>query len=137
MFRPLLYETKVLGLHDVLAPINSHVASYPENPDRQFGPWGLSFASDRWDLRRALVLEMRAKEPVSDLHARQVVYVDLQTLQPLYMATYDTKEEFTNIGMYAGVRDRADGRRREPPREHVADRRPRSHRPQRRRRPET
>lgn len=102
VFRPLLYDSQVLGLHDVLAPINTQEAGYPENPDRQFGPWGLSFASDRWDLRRALVLEMRAKEPTGDLNARQVVYVDLQTQQPMYMATFDGKEELTNIGMYAG-----------------------------------
>ncbi|MCP5068200.1 MAG: DUF1329 domain-containing protein [bacterium] len=102
VFRPLLYETVVLGLHDVLAPINSAVPGYPENEDRDFGPWGLSFASDRWDLRRALVLEMRAKEPTGDLNARQVLYVDLQTLQPLYMATFDGKEEMTNAGLYTG-----------------------------------
>ncbi len=102
VFRPLLYETVVLGLHDVLAPINTTVPGYPENEDRDFGPWGLSFASDRWDLRRALVLEMRAKDPTGDLNSRQVVYVDLQTLQPLYMATFDGKEEMTNVGLYAG-----------------------------------
>ena len=35
---------------------------YPTAEDRPFGPWGLSFASDRWDLRRALVIEGRAKD---------------------------------------------------------------------------
>ena len=34
---------------------------WPAAPDRDFGPWGLSFASDRWDLRRALVIEARSK----------------------------------------------------------------------------
>ncbi len=102
VLRPLLYDTKVLGLHDVLAPINSKVPGYPENPDRDFGPWGLSFASDTWDLRRALVLEMRAKEKTGDLNARQVLYVDLQTLQPLYMATFDGRDEMTNVGLYVG-----------------------------------
>ena len=57
--RPLLYYWTLRGVHDVLAPINSHSPSYPEKDDRAFGPWGLSFASDRWDLRRALVLEAR------------------------------------------------------------------------------
>jgi hypothetical protein len=46
-------------------------------------PLGPSFADDRWDLRRALVLQARAKEgrggdPVS----RLVLCVDLQTLVP-------------------------------------------------------
>lgn len=101
VFRPNKYETKVVGLHDILAPINSKSGGYPENPDRDFGPWGLSLASDTWDLRRALVLEMRAKEPLGTLSDRQILYVDLQTLQPLYMATFDKKNEMTNIGAYA------------------------------------
>jgi hypothetical protein len=102
-FRPLLYDVKVLGLHDVLAPLNAVAAGYPDNPDREFGPYGLSFASDRWDLRRALVLELRSKEGVgSEIEPRQVLYVDLQTLQPLFVATYDKKNEMTNVGMYVG-----------------------------------
>jgi len=101
--RPLLYNAKLLGLHDVLAPINAAIPCYPENPDRDFGPWGLSFASDRWDLRRALVLEAVSKDPVGgDRDARLIFYVDLQTLQPLYMATYDNKGEMTNVGYYVG-----------------------------------
>jgi hypothetical protein len=102
-FRPLLYDVKLLGMHDVLTPINAVSPCYPESPDRDFGPWGLSFASDRWDLRRALVLEATAKDPVGgDRDAKLIVYVDLQTLQPLYMATYDSKGEMTNVGYYVG-----------------------------------
>ncbi len=101
--RPLLYDARLLGMHDVLAPINATIPCYPENPDRAFGPWGLSFASDRWDLRRALVLEATAKNPVGgDRDAKLILYVDLQTLQPLYMATYDSKGEMTNAGYYVG-----------------------------------
>jgi hypothetical protein len=110
-FRPLLYDVTVVGVHDVLAPINASTPSYPENPDREFGPWGLSFASDRWDLRRALVLDIRAKQGTgSEIEPRQVLYVDLQTLQPLYIATFDAKNEMTNVGLYVGrwSEDRAD-----------------------------
>jgi len=99
--RPLLYDVALVGMHDVLAPINSAVPCYPENPDRDFGLWGLSFASDRWDLRRALVLEATSKAPTGgDRDAKLILYVDLQTLQPLYMATYDGKGEMTNVGHY-------------------------------------
>jgi hypothetical protein len=101
--RPLLWAARVLGLHDVLAPIAASTPSYPENPDRDFGPWGISFASDRWDLRRALVLELTAVEATGgDRDARQIMYVDLQTLHPLYIATYDGRDERTNVGMYVG-----------------------------------
>lgn len=102
-FRPLLYDVKVVGLHDVLAPINASTPSYPDNPDREFGPFGLSFASDRWDLRRALVLDLRAKQTTgAEIEPRQILYVDLQTLQPLYIATLDDKNEMTNVGLYVG-----------------------------------
>jgi hypothetical protein len=100
--RPLLYQARVVGLHDVLAPINAVTPAYPEDPDRDFGPWGLSFGGDRWDLRRALVLDLTLNEPSSpDRVSAQRLYVDLQTLHPLYMATFDDAQELTNVGMYA------------------------------------
>jgi hypothetical protein len=101
--RPLLYRVELIGLHDVLTPINAMTPCYPDNPDRDFGPWGLSFASDRWDLRRALVLEASSKHSAGgDRDAKLILYVDLQTLQPLYMATYDGDGEMTNVGYYVG-----------------------------------
>jgi hypothetical protein len=102
-FRPNLYSAKVVGLHDVLAPINLAAPVWPEAPDRDFGPWGLSFASDRWDFRRALVIEATQREATgASENARQLIYVDLQTLQPLYMASFDTKNEMANVGIFAG-----------------------------------
>jgi hypothetical protein len=103
--RPLLYEFRVLGLQDVLAPINAATPAFPTQPDRDFGPYGLSFASDRWDLRRALVLEGRRRQPESGAAeevARLVVWSDLQTLQPLYYASYDEKGEPIDVGQYTG-----------------------------------
>jgi len=100
--RPNLYAVRVLGLHDVLAPINLANAVWPANEDRDFGPWGLSFASDRFELRRALVLEATQREAAEASEtARMTLYVDLQTLHPLYVATFDTDGEMTNVGVYA------------------------------------
>jgi hypothetical protein len=109
--RPLLYGFRVLGVQDVLAPINAANALYPAQPDRDFGPWGLSFASDRWDLRRALVLEGTAKDAKGgDQVAKLILYVDLQTLHPLYYLSFDSKGESRDVGMYVGrwSEDRAD-----------------------------
>jgi len=101
--RPILYEHRVLGVQDVLAPINATNPMYPEAEERAFGPWGLSFASDRWDLRRALVIEGRAKElPGGEHAARFVRYVDLQTLHPLYYMAYDARDELIDLGMFVG-----------------------------------
>lgn len=102
-FRPNLYSAKIVGLHDVLAPINIAEPVWPANEDRDFGPWGLSFASDRWDFRRALVIEATERERSGpDETARQILYVDLQTLQPLFTATFDRKNEMTNVGVFVG-----------------------------------
>jgi hypothetical protein len=103
--RPLLYSFRVLGVQDILAPINSANAAYPTQPNRDFGPSGLSWASDRWDLRRALVLEGRAREgaKLSDSGlAHTVLWVDLQTLYPLYFASYDAKGDTVDVGYWVG-----------------------------------
>ncbi|MBW2235180.1 MAG: DUF1329 domain-containing protein [Deltaproteobacteria bacterium] len=101
--RPLLYRYKVRGVQDVLSPINANQPAYPENKDRGFGSWGLSFASDRWDLRRALVLEATAKHVGSGTDAaKQVYYIDLQTGQPLFLASWDKRGEIIDVGMYVG-----------------------------------
>jgi hypothetical protein len=111
VLRPLLYDFTLSGLQDVLTPINAVTPSYPEATDRNFGPWGLSFGTDRWDLRRALVLEGRMKgSRGGDQTARLVLYLDLQTLQPLYYLSYDKRGEAIDVGMFVGrwSEDRAD-----------------------------
>jgi hypothetical protein len=101
--RPLLYDYRVLGLRDILAPINAANPMYPSDDEREFGPWGLSFASDRWDLRRALVLEGKVKgKPGARGQSRVVTYLDLQTLVPLYQISFDARDEAIDVGIFAG-----------------------------------
>ena len=105
VIRPLLWSWNVLGTQDVLTPINSAGPLYPAvaAEDRGFGNYGLSFASDRWDLRRALVLEARVVDGGGSGDAHRVVhYVDMQTLVPLYYLSYDARGEALDFGMYAG-----------------------------------
>ena len=103
VLRPQLYDWTLSGVQDLLAPLNAAMPSYPEAKERDFGPWGLSFGSDRWDLRRALVLEGRTRKQVGgDQVARLVLYVDLQTLQPLYSITYDEHGETKDVGLFVG-----------------------------------
>jgi hypothetical protein len=101
--RPLLYRYRVLGVQDVLAPINSVSPAYPRTDARSFGPYGLSWASDRWDLRRALVLEgtKRASTEPGETATRRV-WMDLQTLVPLYYVSYDKRGEQVDVGYFAG-----------------------------------
>jgi hypothetical protein len=101
--RPIQWSWRLVGVQDLLAPINVVEPMYPDQPDREFGPWGLSFASDRWDLRRALVLEGRAKgSPGLRGEARVLWYFDLQTLQPLYYMAYSAKDQPIDVGVFAG-----------------------------------
>jgi len=73
------YRWRVATVRDLLAPINARTPAYPEAENRSFGAFGASLASDRWELRRVLVLE-------APLGPGQSVrrYVDLETLFPLY-----------------------------------------------------
>jgi hypothetical protein len=101
--RPLLYDLRVIGAKDILTPINAARPSFPEVKERDFGAWGLSFASDRWDLRRAVVLEGRNKQAVGGTQvARFVLYVDAQTAQPLYYMSFDSRDERIDVGMFVG-----------------------------------
>jgi hypothetical protein len=103
--RPQFHSFRVLGTQDVLAPINAVKPAYPTDLARDFGPYGLSWASDRWDLRRALVLEAVPRKGIErgdpDV-ARAVLWLDLQTLYPLYYASYDAKGVSIDVGYYVG-----------------------------------
>jgi hypothetical protein len=84
--RPNAYDWRLLGEREVLAPLNAARDGYPNDPDRAFGYSALSVASDRWDLRYAVVIEGVARRTVDGV-ARVVLWIDYQTLQPLYMIT--------------------------------------------------
>src|SRR5512147_2936576 len=82
------YTWKCLGEQDVLAPFNTKVKGYPYVKDQNFGPYGLSFANDRWDLRHAVIIRM-APRNADHPYAYKDIYIDKQTMQPLYSFAYD------------------------------------------------
>ena len=83
--RPNAYIWRLAGEREVLAPINVARPGYPLSP-RGWGKSGLSPADDRWELRRAVVIEGVLREPRARVSA-VTLYVDAQTLQPLYYAS--------------------------------------------------
>ena len=85
---PWQYEWRCVGERDVLAPMNTRRLGYPYVDLTDFGPSGLSLAHDRYELRRAIVLEMRPRDP-SHPYQRKEIWLDRQTLQPLYSFAYD------------------------------------------------
>lgn len=98
--RPNAYLWRMLGERDVLAVINSSSPGWPGNEQRNFGYSGLSFASDRWDVRRAVIIEGALRERNETLRT-VTIYLDYQTLQPLYWISRTDKRRLLEIGVLA------------------------------------
>ncbi|HBZ69127.1 MAG TPA: hypothetical protein DEP35_05015 [Deltaproteobacteria bacterium] len=90
------YRWQCLGRVDVLAPMNSTQKGYPYSDDHNFGPYGLSYANDRWELRHAIKIKMIPKNPDHPYH-HKILYLDAQTLEPLYSFAYDRNQELWKI----------------------------------------
>ena len=84
---PAQYEWKCLGEATVLAPTNTRVRGFPYG-EHDFGASGLSYASDRWELRRAMRLRMLPKD-ADHPYSKKDFWIDRQTMQPLYSFAYD------------------------------------------------
>ena len=96
--RPNAYRWRLGAAQDVLAPLNVARSGFPIQPDRRFGPSGLSAASDRWDVRRALVLHgaLRESRPAYDL---LTLYLDAETLHPLYYVSKRRGGRVVDVGI--------------------------------------
>ncbi|MGH0036668.1 MAG: DUF1329 domain-containing protein [Myxococcota bacterium] len=96
--RPNAYVWRVREVRDVLAPINATRPGWPQEDERNFGTSGLSFASDTWDVRRAVVLEGLLKERGRDVKSI-VVYLDYLTRTPMYWITRTSKRRHLEVGI--------------------------------------
>jgi hypothetical protein len=90
------YTWTCLGRMDLLAPMNSRVKAYPYDKNHNFGPYGLSYADDRWELRKAVKIRFVPKN-ADHPYDHKDIYIDEQTLTPLYSFAYDQKEELWKI----------------------------------------
>jgi len=90
------YEWTCLGEKRIIAPMNTKQKGYPYEKEHNFGPYGLSFANDRWELRDAYVIRMKPKNADHPYHHKDI-YIDQQTFQPMYSFAYDQKEELWKI----------------------------------------
>ena len=96
--RPNAYVWRYLGELDVLAPLNGTRVGYPQNPRRNFGISGLSVASDRWDVRRAVIIEGAMKDASQSVRTVEIL-IDYQTRQPLYWITRGQRRRVLEIGI--------------------------------------
>jgi hypothetical protein len=101
------YEWACLGEMDVLASVNSSVKAYPYTRGHSFGPYGLSFADDRWELRRAFKIQFVPKN-ADHPYSRKILYIDRNTAEVLYSFAYDQKDELWKI-IYHNKRWSEDG----------------------------
>jgi hypothetical protein len=90
------YNWECLGEMDMIAPSNTKIKAFPYDRDHNFGPYGLSFADDRWEMRRVVKIRMIPKNPDHPYHHKDI-YVDKETLSALYSFAYDQKEELWKI----------------------------------------
>jgi hypothetical protein len=93
---PPQYDWKCLGETNVIAPFNAKGLAYPYRTDYNFGPYGFSYANDRWEMRHAYMLRF---DPKNEDHpySRKDIYVDKETFEPLYSFAYDRKKELWKI----------------------------------------
>ena len=102
VIRPNAYTWKLDGVRDVLAPANGNARGYPSDDKRNYGPSGLSLASDRWELRRALVLDGVRKDAEGTV--KQVgLWIDALTLQPLYWISRRGSGAVYEVGIFTAV----------------------------------
>jgi len=90
------YNWECLGEMDIIAPVNSKVGAYPYSRDHNFGPYGLSYADDRWELRKAVKIRFTPINADHPYHHKDI-YIDKESMAPLYSFAYDRKEELWKI----------------------------------------
>ena len=90
------YEWKCLGEMDIIAPVNSKVKAYPYQKDHNFGPYGLSYADDRWELRHAIKIRFTPNNADHPYKFKDI-YIDKNSMEPLYSFAYDRKAELWKI----------------------------------------
>jgi len=72
----------------------------PALDDPRFGPSGLAFPDTAFELRRALGVRARPRDP-DHPYAYKDLWLDRQTFEPLYFFAYDHAGELLRIGVQA------------------------------------
>jgi hypothetical protein len=90
------YEWQCLWEGRMIGPMNTRAKGYPYDKNHGFGPYGLSFASDNWELREVWMVRMTPKNDDHPYHHKDI-YIDKQTFAPMYSFAYDRKDELWKI----------------------------------------
>ncbi len=93
---PPQYQWECLGEGKYIAPMNTKNLAYPYRDDYNFGPYGFSFANDRWELRDVWIIKFDPRNDDHPYHHKDI-YIDKETYEPLYSFAYDRKKELWKI----------------------------------------
>jgi len=96
--RPNAYTWRWTATREVLAPLNDRRLCAAGGAAAGFGPGGLSLGAATWELRRAVVLEARARRSLA-MPPRLTLYVDRETRQPLFHIARNAAGEAVEIGI--------------------------------------
>jgi len=98
--RPNAYVWRLLEVRETIAPLAVARVGYPQRPARDFGESGLSLASDRWDVRQAVVIQGALREGGRDRDFL-TLWIDAQTQQPLYAIARRRGGQVVEVGILA------------------------------------
>jgi hypothetical protein len=91
------YEWKCLGEGKIFAPTNTQHFAYPyTESEYNFGPYGFSYANDRWELRDTWKIVFDPRNDDHPYHHKDI-YVDKETYEPLYSFAYDRRGDLWKI----------------------------------------
>ncbi len=94
---PPQYVWECLGETVIIAPVNTKTLAYPYTEDEyNFGPYGFSYANDRWELRKSWILRFTPRNEDHPYHHKDI-YIDMETYVPYYSFAYDRKQELWKI----------------------------------------
>jgi hypothetical protein len=93
---PPQYGWECLGEAQIISPFNTKSLAYPYRDDYNFGPYGFSYANDRWELRDAWIIRFDPKNDDHPYHHKDI-YLDKETFEPLYSFAYDRKKELWKL----------------------------------------
>jgi len=96
--RPNAFRWRIRGEQTVIAPLNGMRPGWPTVKDRNYGTSGLSVADDRWDVRHAIVIEGILRQRSETIRS-VTIYIDYQTLHPLYWISRTGKGRLVEVGI--------------------------------------
>lgn len=99
--RPNAWTWRIVAERELVAPLAARSEGWPLGEGRNYGPSGLSLASDAWDVRWAVAIEGRARRALASGVARMTFWIDVQTAQPLYVIARDADGALREIGVLA------------------------------------